>query len=197
VEAQKRMRVGIVTPNKSKVAFLLAGGKTIALIGLMGAGKSSVGRRLAETAGLPFSDSDDEIEQAAGLSVSDIFSIHGEEEFRRVEQKVIERLVQGPQRILATGGGAYMNEVTRGLLQTHAVTVWLRADLETLWKRVSRNDKRPLLKTANPKGRLRDLLKEREETYAMADIVVDSLDGPHMNAVRDILNAIRQRFPTE
>ena len=137
------------------------------------------------------------VELAAGLSISDIFSIHGEDEFRRVEQKVIERLVQGPQRILATGGGAFMNAETRQLLKDHALTIWLRADLETLWKRVSRNDKRPLLKTDNPKRRLKELLEARQETYAQADIVVDSRDGPHMNAVRDILSAIEKRFPTE
>lgn len=191
------MRVGIVTTTKKKAVLPLAGGKTIALIGLMGAGKSSVGKKLAETVGLAFSDSDDEIELAAGLSVSDIFSIHGEEEFRRVEQRVIERLVLGPQQILATGGGAFMNETTRRLLKEHAVTIWLRADLETLWKRVSRNDKRPLLRTEDPKGRLRDLLNARQETYALADIVVDSRDGPHMNAVRDILDELEKRFPTE
>ncbi len=191
------MRVGIVKTDKNTSKLPLADGKTIALIGLMGAGKSSVGRRLADSVGLPFADSDDEIETAAGLSVSDIFSIHGEEEFRRVEQKVIERLVHGPQRILATGGGAFMNDTTRGLLKDHALTIWLRADLETLWKRVSRNDKRPLLQTKNPKGKLRELLLARQETYALADIVVDSNDGPHMNAVRDILSAIEERFPSE
>ncbi len=191
------MRVGIVKTDKNTSKLPLADGKTIALIGLMGAGKSSVGRRLADSVGLPFADSDDEIETAAGLSVSDIFSIHGEEEFRRVEQKVIERLVHGPQHILATGGGAFMNDTTRGLLKDHALTIWLRADLETLWKRVSRNDKRPLLQTENPKGKLRELLLARQETYALADIVVDSNDGPHMNAVRDILSAIEERFPTE
>lgn len=191
------MRIGIVKSERKEPWSDLAEGKTIALIGLMGAGKSSVGRRLAEAAGLPFCDSDDEIELAAGLSISDIFSIHGEDEFRRVEQKVIERLVQGPQRILATGGGAFMNAETRQLLKDHALTIWLRADLETLWKRVSRNDKRPLLKTDNPKRRLKELLEARQETYAQADIVVDSRDGPHMNAVRDILSAIEKRFPTE
>ena len=190
------MRGGIVTINEEKTAEVpLAEGKTIALIGLMGAGKSSVGRRLADAVRLPFADSDDEIEAASGLSVSDIFSLHGEEEFRRVEQKVIERLITGPQMILATGGGAFMNDVTRALLKEHAVTVWLRADLETLWKRVSRRDTRPLLRAEDPKGVLRDLLERRAPTYANADLVVDSRDGPHMTAVRDIIKAIEERFP--
>ena len=136
----------------------VANGKTIALVGLMGAGKSSIGRRLADSLSLPFYDSDTEIEQAAGLSVSDIFSIHGEEEFRRGEQRVIERLLDGPQHILATGGGAFMNETTRALLKSRAITVWLRADLETLWRRVNKRDGRPLLKTENPKDKLRQLL---------------------------------------
>ncbi|MFC6198124.1 shikimate kinase [Ponticaulis profundi] len=174
----------------------LANGKTIALVGLMGAGKSSVGRRLADTLKLPFHDSDDEIEKAAGLSVSDIFSLHGEEEFRRVEQRVIERLITGKQQVLATGGGAFMNDQTRALLKEHAVTIWLSADLETLWRRVSRRDGRPLLKTENPKDRLRNLLETRKATYATADIVVESRDGPHMNAVRDIISALKEKFPS-
>ena len=111
------MRVGNVTIETETSAGPLANGKTIALVGLMGAGKSSVGRRLADTLKLPFHDSDDEIEKAAGLSVSDIFSLHGEEEFRRVEQRVIERLITGKQQVLATGGGAFMNDQTRALLK--------------------------------------------------------------------------------
>ena len=188
------MRGEIVTTDTENTVKKLAEGKSIALVGLMGAGKSSVGKRLSESVRLPFYDSDDEIERAAGLSVSDIFALHGEDEFRRVEQRVIERLVTGPQHILATGGGAFMNDITRGLLKEHAVTIWLRADLDTLWRRVSRREGRPLLKTENPKGRLRDLLAAREATYALADIVVESRDGPHINAVRDILSAIEERF---
>lgn len=195
MEAQRQIRVGIVTTYEEKQKKALADGKSIALVGLMGAGKSSVGRRLAEYSGLPFFDSDEEIELAAGLSISDIFSIHGETEFRRVEQKVIERLVMGPQHVLATGGGAFMNSDTRKLLKAHAVTIWLSADFETLWKRVSRNDRRPLLRTEDPKGKLKDLLKAREDTYREADIVVESRDGPHMRAVHDILSAIEKRYP--
>ena len=190
------MRVGNVTIETETSAGPLANGKTIALVGLMGAGKSSVGRRLADTLKLPFHDSDDEIEKAAGLSVSDIFSLHGEEEFRRVEQRVIERLITGKQQVLATGGGAFMNDQTRTLLKEHAVTIWLSADLETLWRRVSRRDGRPLLKTENPKDRLRNLLETRKATYATADIVVESRDGPHMNAVRDIISALKEKFPS-
>lgn len=184
------MRISEVPTDTEESAQKVANGKTIALIGLMGAGKSSVGRRLADTLDLPFYDSDEQIELAAGLSVTDIFSVHGETEFRRGEQRVIERLLEGPQHILATGGGAYMNPDIRAALKQHAVTIWLRADLETLWKRVSRKDGRPLLKTENPKQRLADLLETRNPVYAEADIVVDSREGPHATAVNAILKAL-------
>lgn len=187
------MRVSTVTDNEKQAKLSLADGKTIALVGLMGAGKSTVGRRLAEALGLPFHDSDDEIEKAAGLSISDIFSIHGEQEFRRGEKRVIERLVTDRQHVLATGGGAFMNDETRTLLKKHAVTVWLRADLETLWKRVNRKDSRPLLKTENPKDKLRTLLEARQSTYSKADIVIDSCEGPHNQCVQAIMSALKVR----
>lgn len=164
--------------------------KTIALVGLMGAGKSSVGRRLAETLGRPFYDSDDEIEAAAGLSVTDIFELHGEEEFRRVERRVIERLLGEAPHVLGTGGGAYLNEETRALMKERAVTIWLDADLEVLWKRVSRRDGRPLLKADNPKQVLADLLDARAPVYAEADIRIRSEEGPHTKAVDAILKAL-------
>jgi len=182
-----------VTTDNDNSGPKVAKGKSIALVGLMGAGKSSIGRRLADSLSLPFYDSDDEIEQAAGLSVSDIFSIHGEEEFRRGEQRVIERLLTGPQIVLATGGGAFMNADTRALMKREAVTIWLRADLETLWRRVSRRDGRPLLKTANPKDRLRELLEARQSTYAEAEFVVDSREGPHQTAVNAILQVLKDQ----
>ena len=194
MEAQRQTRVGILTTDTEKAAQNVAKGKTITLVGLMGAGKSSIGRRLADELRLPFHDSDDEIERAAGLSVSDIFSIHGAEEFRRGEQRVIERLVHGRQHILATGGGAFINDETRALLKEHTVTIWLRADLDTLWKRVNRRDGRPLLKTETQKQRLRDLLEQRAPIYAQADIVIDSRDGPHSTALNAILKALKERF---
>lgn len=169
--------------------------RTVALVGLMGAGKSSVGRRLAEALGRPFFDSDDEIEKAAGLSVADIFSLHGEAEFRRGEQKVLERLLTGPPHVLATGGGAYLNETTRDLMREHAVTVWLNADLETLWKRVSRRSHRPLLRKPNAKGILTDLLDERRPIYELADVTVRSVDGPHTKTVDLIINALKHWTP--
>lgn len=169
--------------------------RTIALVGLMGAGKSTVGRRLADALGRQFHDSDVEIEKAAGLSIADIFSIHGEAEFRRGERKVLARLLDGPPHVLATGGGAYLDPETRALLRERAVTVWLNADLETLWKRVSRRETRPLLKTPDPKGVLRRLFVEREPVYSQADLSVKSIDGPHSATVRAILDALETWAP--
>jgi len=164
--------------------------RTIALVGLMGVGKSTVGRKLAEALGAPFRDSDEEIEKAAGLSVHEIFERHGEPEFRRGERRVIERLLQGEPIVLATGGGAYMDAETRLLLREKAVTVWLRADLDIVWKRVSRRETRPLLKRDNPRQALADLNEARSPIYALADVVVDSGDGPSSDAVRAIRAAL-------
>ncbi len=174
-------------------AYAIGGqpGRPVVLIGMMGAGKSTVGRHLADTLGLPFFDSDDEIEKAADMSVSDIFSKHGEKEFRRVERRVIERLISGEALVLATGGGAFMDLETRELLKRNATTIWLRADLDLLWRRVSRRGGRPLLKQPNPKKVLRELLKQRAPVYAEADLVVESRDGPHMQTVNAILKALK------
>lgn len=160
--------------------------RTIALVGMMGAGKSTVGRKLADSLGAGFVDSDDEIEKAASLTVQEIFERLGEPEFRRGERRVIERLVNGPAIVLATGGGAYLDPTTRALLKEKATTIWLRADLETIWKRVSRRDTRPLLKKPNPKQVLADLAAARAPIYAEADIVIDSGDAPASDAVRKI-----------
>jgi shikimate kinase len=164
--------------------------KTIALVGMMGAGKSTVGRKLAESLAAPFVDSDEEIEKAAGLSVQEIFDRHGEPEFRRGERRVIERLVTGPPIVLATGGGAFMDAGTRALLKEKATTVWLRAELDVIWKRVNRRDTRPLLKRENPKQVLADLAAARAPVYAEADIVVESGDAPASDAVK----AIREKL---
>ena len=164
--------------------------RTIALVGMMGVGKSTVGKKLAESLGAAFVDSDEEIEKAAGLSVQEIFERHGEPEFRRGERRVIERLLGGPPIVLATGGGAYMDPETRALLKEKASTVWLRADLELIWKRVNRRDTRPLLKRENPKQVLAELLEKRSPVYAEADIVVDSGDGPAGDTARAIREAL-------
>ena len=164
--------------------------RTIALVGMMGVGKSTVGRKLAESLAAPFVDSDEEIEKAAGLSVQEIFAMHGEPEFRRGERRVIERLLSGPPIVLATGGGAYMDATTRALLKEKAVTVWLRADVDLIWKRVNRRDTRPLLKRDNPRQVLADLLAVREPIYAEADLTIDSGEGPASDAVKTICEAL-------
>jgi shikimate kinase len=164
--------------------------RTIALVGMMGVGKSTVGRKLAEGLAADFVDSDEEIEKAAGLTIKEIFDLHGEAEFRRGERRVIERLLNGPPIVLATGGGAYMDAATRALLKEKATTVWLRADLDLIWKRVNRRDTRPLLKRDNPRQVLADLLAARAPFYAEADLTVESGEGPASDAVKIICEAL-------
>ena len=166
-------------------------GRTIALVGLMGVGKTSIGRRLAKALGLPFRDADSEIEKAAGRSVADIFAELGETAFRDGERKVIARLLDGRPHVLATGGGAFVDPATRALLKEHAVVVWLRADLETLVERVGRRDTRPLLKEKDPREVLAALMEKRHGHYAEADITIETGGGPHETAVQAILAALR------
>jgi len=182
----------LAEPGRNEAPYA---GRTIALVGLMGAGKSTVGRRLASALGRKFHDSDTEVEKAAGLSVSDIFAIHGEAEFRRGERRVLERLMEEPPHVLATGGGAFIDPETRALLRARSVTIWLHADLDTLWNRVSRRQTRPLLQTSDPKGVLRKLFDEREPIYREADLCVHSFDGPHALTVRAILDALETWSP--
>jgi shikimate kinase len=152
--------------------------RTVALVGLMGAGKSSIGRRLAQRLKVAFVDADTEIELAAGATVEEIFERHGEAAFRDGERRVIARLLEGPVHVLATGGGAFMDPATRALIRERAVSIWLRADLELLLPRVTRRNNRPLLKTGEPRAVLERLMAERNPIYAEADITVDTLDGP-------------------
>jgi shikimate kinase len=183
-----------VPEGGSSPAVAPAGGsrlqRTIALVGMMGVGKSTVGKKLAESLSATFVDSDDEIEKAAGLTVQEIFERHGEAEFRRGERRVIERLLNGPPIVLATGGGTYMDADTRALFKAKATTVWLRADLDLIWKRVNRRDTRPLLKRENPKQVLAELLDLRSPVYAEADVTIDSADGPAAEAARAIREAL-------
>ena len=169
--------------------------RTIALVGLMGAGKSSIGRRLAQALDLPFRDADEEVERAAGRSVSDIFAELGEPAFRAGERRVISRLLTGETpHVLATGGGAFMNEETRALIARHAVSVWLKADVEVLARRVGRKNDRPLLKTGDPVQILGELAAVRYPVYAQADITVDSVDTAHSATVHAIIEALRARL---
>ncbi len=164
--------------------------KTIVLVGLMGAGKSAVGRRLAARLGLRFVDADSEIEAAAGCSIEDIFEFHGEAAFRDCERRVIARLLNDPRHVLATGGGALMDAETRTRVGEKAISVWLRADLEVLLKRVSRRDNRPLLKGKDKREVLQQLIEERHPIYAGADIIVDSHDRPHDEMVDKIVTEL-------
>jgi shikimate kinase len=177
------------TDRKPEASLRLA--RPVVLIGLMGAGKTSVGSRLAEMLGAPFRDSDAEIERAANLTVPEIFARYGEAHFRDGERKVIRRLLaEGPQ-VLATGGGAFMNPETRALIGEKAVSVWLRADLELLVSRTQGRTHRPLLNRGNPREILAGLMAERYPVYALADVTVDSLPGQtHEQMARRILRAL-------
>lgn len=152
--------------------------RTIVLVGLMGAGKSKIGRRLAARLDLPFFDSDAEIEAAAGESIEDIFRRHGEAAFRDGERRVIARLLRQPMNVLATGGGAFMDPQTRALIARRAVSVWLRAELDVLLARVARRNNRPLLQEKDPRAVLAQLMERRYPIYAEADLTIDSGDGP-------------------
>jgi shikimate kinase len=164
--------------------------RTIALVGLMGVGKSSVGRRLANALDLPFRDADHEIETAAGRSIPDIFAEMGEPAFREGERRVITRLLEDPPHVLATGGGAFMNDETRRLIKEKAVSVWLKADLDILARRIGRKDTRPLVSGKDPLAVLTELAETRYPIYAEADIMVETGDTPHHVAVDQILRAL-------
>jgi shikimate kinase len=177
------------TPQRSVVS-LSQKHRPIVLIGLMGVGKSTVGRRLANRLRLPFVDADREIEQAAGLAISDIFERFGEEGFRDGERRVIARLIDGRPKVIATGGGAFMNEQTRTLILERSTAIWLDADIDVLVERVSRRDDRPLLRNRDPRAALLDLAQRRNPIYALAPIHVRSEPLPHDATVDAILKAL-------
>jgi shikimate kinase len=167
--------------------------RSIVLVGLMGAGKSTVGKRLAKRLGLPFVDSDEEIERAADQSISDMFDRFGEANFRDGERRVIARLIDGPPRVIATGGGAFINEETRKLILRTCIAIWLDADLETLAERVSRRGHRPLLKDKEPLPLLQELAARRNPIYAEAHLHVRTEASPHERAVDRIIAALAER----
>jgi shikimate kinase len=168
--------------------------RTVALVGLMGAGKSAIGRRLAQRLGLPFVDADDEIERAAGCSVSEFFERYGEADFRAGERRVIARLLDGPVHVLSTGGGAYMDAETRAVMRAKALTVWLRADLDVLYDRVRRRTNRPLLRAGDPRDILIRLMAERHPVYAEADLVVESTAQPADRTTEQVIEALQQHL---
>ena len=167
------------------------GRRSIVLVGMMGAGKSSVGRKLASRLGLAFVDADSKIEEAAGMSIPDIFETRGEAEFRSGEARVIARLLDGGPQVLATGGGAFMNSDTRTLIRMKAMSVWLKADFDVLMKRIKRRSDRPMLKTADPAATLKHLMDVRYPVYAEADVTVESREVVHEIIVEEILDRLR------
>ena len=166
------------------------GRRSIVLVGLMGAGKSTVGRRLAARLNLPFTDADHEIESAAGMSIPDIFALHGEPYFRDGERRVIARLLRDGPMVLATGGGAYMDPETRAGIAESGVSVWLKADFDVLMRRVRKRQNRPLLQNPDPEGTMRRLIEARHPIYALADVMLESREIPHDRVVQDALLAL-------
>lgn len=175
----------------------IAPSRTVALVGLMGAGKTTIGRRLAHALALPFVDADEAIVAAAGRSIEDIFAERGECEFRRGERQVIARLLDGEPHVLATGGGAFIDPRTRALMKERAVSIWLKAPLDVLMKRVTRRDHRPLLKEDDPRAVMQRLIEERYPIYAEADLTVETGAGPHNSAVSHILTALRKHLQVQ
>jgi shikimate kinase len=171
--------------------------RSIVLIGLMGAGKTAVGRRLANRLDLPFTDADSEIEIAAGQTVSEIFTEHGEPYFRQGESRVIARLLQGGPQVLATGGGAYMDARTRANIEARGISIWLKAELPVLLHRVRRRDNRPLLDSDDPDKVMRELMEKRYPIYAEADITVESRDVAHDLIVGDVVEALSRWLDKE
>src|SRR5580692_2523175 len=170
------------------------GARSIVLTGMMGVGKSSIGRRLAARLGVPFIDADAEIEKAAGMSIADIFARHGEADFRDGEARVIARMLDGGPQVLATGGGAFMNADTRAAIAAHGVSVWLKAEFDVLMRRIKRRQDRPLLKSDDPGETLRALMEQRYPVYAQADITIQSREVPHDKIVDEIVGAVAARL---
>lgn len=172
------------------------GGRPIVLVGLMGSGKTSVGKRLAARLALPFVDADAEIEIAASLTIPEIFEKHGEAYFRAGEARVMARLIDGGPRVVATGGGAFINAETRAAVRAKGLSIWLKADLDVLMKRVRRRQDRPLLKAEDPEAVMRRLIDERYPVYAEADLTIHSHDQPHEVVVEEVVAAIAAHLAT-
>ena len=181
-----------VRPEAAIVAAL--GARSVVLVGMMGAGKSSIGRRLALRLGVPFVDADTEIEKAAQMNIPDIFATRGEAEFRAGEARVIHRLLESGAQVLATGGGAFMNADTRTYIGAKGISVWLKAEFDVLMRRIRRRHDRPLLKTEDPGATLRRLMEQRYPVYGLADITVQSREVPHDKIVDEIMSALAQRI---
>ncbi|MFT4001675.1 MAG: shikimate kinase [Rhizobium sp.] len=180
--------------DKARVAL---GQRNLVLVGLMGAGKSSIGRLLAQQLGIPFVDTDVEIERVSRMTIAELFAAYGEQEFRALETRVIKRLLRGGPRVVSTGGGAFINDSTRLHVKRGSLSVWLKADLDVLWDRVNKRDTRPLLKTENPKQTLENLMNARYPIYAEADLMVLSRDVGKDVMVKEVLAAIAEGKTSE
>jgi shikimate kinase len=179
----------------SEAAIVAAlGGRSLVLVGMMGAGKSSIGRRLATRLAMPFVDADTEIELAAGMSIPEIFEAHGEPHFRDGEARVIARLLGGAPIVLATGGGAVLREETRARIAERAISIWLKADADVILRRVKRRTDRPLLHTPDPAATIGRLIAEREPVYQLADITIASRDVPHDRIVDECIDLLHRRL---
>lgn len=179
-----------LAPSLGERAKAALGKRNLVLVGLMGAGKSAIGRIVAQQLGLSFVDTDTEIERVSRMSISELFAAYGEEEFRALETRVIKRLLRTGPRVVSTGGGAFINEKTRKQIERGGLSVWLNADLEVLWERVNKRDHRPLLKTENPKQTLKDLMDKRYPIYALADITVQSRDVRKEVIANEVLTSV-------
>lgn len=184
------LKPSLGTNPLSDQARAALGRRNLVFIGLMGAGKSVIGRMVAQQLSMPFIDTDAEIERVSRMTISELFASYGEPEFRALETRVIERLLKGGPRVISTGGGAFVNERTRAVIKRGGVSLWLRADLDVLWGRVSKRDHRPLLKTENPKQTLANLMSQRYPIYAESDLTVESRDVRKETVVNDVLAAV-------
>jgi shikimate kinase len=185
---------GAGTGGREPAIVAALGRRSAVLVGMMGAGKSSIGRRVALRLGIPFVDADAEIEKAAGMNIPDIFAIHGESDFRTGEARVIARLLEGGPQVLATGGGAFMRADTRAVIGAKGVSIWLKAEFDVLIRRIKRRHDRPLLKTEDPATTLRALMDERYPVYALADLTVQSREVPHEKIVDEIVSGLAARL---
>lgn len=180
-----------ISPGSPEAALVAAlGPRSVVLVGMMGAGKSSVGRKLGQRLALAFVDADVAIEEAAGMSIPDIFETRGEAEFRAGEARVIARLLEGGPQVLATGGGAYMNRETQDVIRRRGIAVWLKADFDVLMRRIRRRTDRPLLRTADPAATLQDLMDKRYPVYSLADLTIESRDVPHDVIVEEVIGGL-------
>jgi len=177
-------------PTLSEKARAVLGKRNLVFVGLMGAGKSVIGRLVAQSLSIPFVDTDAEIEKVSRMTISELFAAYGEAEFRSLETRVIERLLRNGPRVISTGGGAFINENTRRRIKNGGISIWLKADLDVLWERVSKRDHRPLLKTENPRQTLENLMIQRYPVYADADLTVQSGNVRKDVMVNEVLSAI-------